>query len=222
MSSRWACYDDDFYRLPNGIERIGYDADTGRYTYRETNTGHVFECRPGERIQPPGKEAADSRGMFESSSRLPRNREGGSSISSFRDILPASAVTSASVRTEKKPSRINTLVRKATTFQRAARSFKDHPHSETAPNTASSDRTLRCAPPPADHRRVVPALPQHSSSRSRSVSPSKYRRLPDAPVIAAPKPRAGARPIFLESPSAAASLSVPSRQVTVSSKSYRN
>lgn len=32
---RWTQYDEDSYRLPEGMKRIGYDADTGRYTFQD-------------------------------------------------------------------------------------------------------------------------------------------------------------------------------------------
>jgi len=32
---RWTQYDEDDYRLPEGMERIGYDADTMRYCFRD-------------------------------------------------------------------------------------------------------------------------------------------------------------------------------------------
>ncbi|KAI0801414.1 hypothetical protein C8Q74DRAFT_489984 [Fomes fomentarius] len=31
---RWTQYDEDSYRLPQGMKRVGYDSDTGRYYYR--------------------------------------------------------------------------------------------------------------------------------------------------------------------------------------------
>ncbi|VDC06708.1 unnamed protein product [Peniophora sp. CBMAI 1063] len=31
---RWTQYDEDEYRLPSGMKRVGYDADTGRYYFR--------------------------------------------------------------------------------------------------------------------------------------------------------------------------------------------
>ncbi|KAH9486070.1 hypothetical protein JR316_0000134 [Psilocybe cubensis] len=31
---RWTQYDEDEYRLPEGVKRIGYDADSGRYLFR--------------------------------------------------------------------------------------------------------------------------------------------------------------------------------------------
>ncbi|KIK57308.1 hypothetical protein GYMLUDRAFT_768715 [Collybiopsis luxurians FD-317 M1] len=32
---RWTQYDEDDYRLPSGFTRVGYDADTGQYSYRD-------------------------------------------------------------------------------------------------------------------------------------------------------------------------------------------
>ncbi|KAK0473110.1 hypothetical protein IW261DRAFT_1553218 [Armillaria novae-zelandiae] len=34
---RWTQYDEDSYRLPEGMERIGYDSDTQTYFYRDAN-----------------------------------------------------------------------------------------------------------------------------------------------------------------------------------------
>jgi len=43
---RWADYDTDAERLPSGMTRIGYDADTQQYTYRDRG-GHIWEGPPG-------------------------------------------------------------------------------------------------------------------------------------------------------------------------------
>jgi len=34
---RWTQYDEDDYRLPEGMKRIGYDADSGRYYFRNSD-----------------------------------------------------------------------------------------------------------------------------------------------------------------------------------------
>jgi len=46
--SRWSRYDDDEYRLPDGMRRIGYDADTQVYTYQD-DEGGIWEGAPGNR-----------------------------------------------------------------------------------------------------------------------------------------------------------------------------
>lgn len=36
MSNRYTHYDSDAYRLPEGMRRVGYDADTQQYTFRDS------------------------------------------------------------------------------------------------------------------------------------------------------------------------------------------
>lgn len=47
--SRFSYYDTDEERLPEGFERVGYDADTGVYTYRDTRDGSYWEGPAGSR-----------------------------------------------------------------------------------------------------------------------------------------------------------------------------
>jgi len=39
---RWTQYDEDDYRLPEGMKRVGYDSDTGRYYFRDRD-GVLYE-----------------------------------------------------------------------------------------------------------------------------------------------------------------------------------
>ncbi|KXN85774.1 hypothetical protein AN958_10957 [Leucoagaricus sp. SymC.cos] len=43
---RWTQYDEDDYRLPEGMKRVGYDADTGRYYFRD-NDGAIWRSAEG-------------------------------------------------------------------------------------------------------------------------------------------------------------------------------
>lgn len=43
---RWSQYAEDEYRLPDGMARVGYDADTEIYTYRDAD-GSYWEGVPG-------------------------------------------------------------------------------------------------------------------------------------------------------------------------------
>ncbi|TFK84446.1 carbohydrate-binding module family 50 protein [Polyporus arcularius HHB13444] len=43
---RWTQYDEDSYRLPEGMKRVGYDADTGKYYYRDGG-GSLWEGAEG-------------------------------------------------------------------------------------------------------------------------------------------------------------------------------
>ncbi|KAH7878681.1 uncharacterized protein C8R40DRAFT_781764 [Lentinula edodes] len=44
--SRWTQYDEDSYRLPEGMERIGYDSDSGKYIFRDRD-GSVWQGPEG-------------------------------------------------------------------------------------------------------------------------------------------------------------------------------
>ncbi|KIK35905.1 hypothetical protein CY34DRAFT_811803 [Suillus luteus UH-Slu-Lm8-n1] len=46
---RWAQYDEDDYRLPEGMKRVCYDADSGRYYFRDS-AGLVYEGPVGSRF----------------------------------------------------------------------------------------------------------------------------------------------------------------------------
>ncbi|TBU26622.1 hypothetical protein BD311DRAFT_667186 [Dichomitus squalens] len=43
---RWTQYDDDSYRLPEGMKRVGYDSDTGNYYFRDQD-GSLWEGPDG-------------------------------------------------------------------------------------------------------------------------------------------------------------------------------
>ncbi|OCH92987.1 hypothetical protein OBBRIDRAFT_772415 [Obba rivulosa] len=43
---RWTQYDEDDYRLPEGMKRVGYDADTGKYYFRD-QAGTLWEGPEG-------------------------------------------------------------------------------------------------------------------------------------------------------------------------------
>jgi len=45
---RWADYEEDEHRLPEGMHRIGYDADTQVYTYQDAD-GSIWEGSEGAR-----------------------------------------------------------------------------------------------------------------------------------------------------------------------------
>jgi len=46
--TRWSQYDEDEERLPEGMRRVGYDADTQTYTYQDTD-GSYWEGPSGAR-----------------------------------------------------------------------------------------------------------------------------------------------------------------------------
>ncbi|KAJ7172981.1 hypothetical protein C8R43DRAFT_914988, partial [Mycena crocata] len=99
---RWTQYDEDSSRLPEGMERIGYDADTARYTFRDRE-GNIYLCPAHEeyglltRAQLSDHDH-DRPQMFASEqSKPPRivQAQPQASGSTFHDFLPAHLITSA-------------------------------------------------------------------------------------------------------------------------------
>ncbi|KAF7977020.1 hypothetical protein HWV62_4968 [Athelia sp. TMB] len=43
---RWTQYDEDEYRLPHGMKRVGYDADSGRYFFKDSE-GQMYQGAEG-------------------------------------------------------------------------------------------------------------------------------------------------------------------------------
>ncbi|KAF5384335.1 hypothetical protein D9615_003197 [Tricholomella constricta] len=106
---RWTQFDEDSYRLPEGMKRIGYDADTKVYTFRD-RAGTLYRGAPGADYGtltpiPSSNAAASSRpGAFASdspqqaSSDNPKER-----TSTFHDILPANRITATTSPVDKSP-----------------------------------------------------------------------------------------------------------------------
>ncbi|OAK93834.1 hypothetical protein IQ06DRAFT_298966 [Phaeosphaeriaceae sp. SRC1lsM3a] len=57
---RFTDIDEDEARLPEGMQRVGYDADTERYTFRDAD-GSLWESAPGSRygeLRPVGHQSS--------------------------------------------------------------------------------------------------------------------------------------------------------------------
>ncbi|TFK42134.1 hypothetical protein BDQ12DRAFT_353769 [Crucibulum laeve] len=74
---RWTQYDEDDYRLPEGMKRIGYDSDSGRYYFRNSG-GSVWQ----------GPEGAEF-GEMTKVSELPTSLSGSSSQRRSEDLEAA-------------------------------------------------------------------------------------------------------------------------------------
>lgn len=61
---RWTQYDEDDYRLPEGVKRVGYDADSERYYFRDRE-GLVYQG-------PEGSEFGELKLVSEISSSIPQ------------------------------------------------------------------------------------------------------------------------------------------------------
>ncbi|KAF8878105.1 hypothetical protein BD779DRAFT_1555567 [Infundibulicybe gibba] len=120
MPGRWTQFTEDSYRLPEGVTRVGYDADTSQYTFRDRQ-GKFY-------VGEPGAEYGTLRPLS-GAPRDPKNKENkalsvttsGPPAKTFQDILPPNLITSPSesleashARSEISPrSRFVASVRKA-------------------------------------------------------------------------------------------------------------
>ncbi|KZP07275.1 hypothetical protein FIBSPDRAFT_875674 [Athelia psychrophila] len=46
---KWSQYDEDSHRLPEGVIRTGYDADTKKYTFHDKATGQRYQSGARQR-----------------------------------------------------------------------------------------------------------------------------------------------------------------------------
>ncbi|KAG7445391.1 uncharacterized protein BT62DRAFT_994870 [Guyanagaster necrorhizus] len=94
---RWSQHAEDSFRLPEGFRRVGYDADTMRYTFTDKN-GKLYQSAPGEEygtLTPVTVSASTNRPGAFSDGKNPKVESTGSP-STFQELLPPSAITSAS------------------------------------------------------------------------------------------------------------------------------
>jgi len=105
MMDRWTQYDQDSYRLPQGLIRIGYDDQSQRHFFRDTNSGRIYQGEPraefGGVLTPtvPFDEESMVWGKPGRSTtrNLPTNLDTTSPPpKSFSDILPPSLIASSS------------------------------------------------------------------------------------------------------------------------------
>ncbi|KAJ7216452.1 hypothetical protein GGX14DRAFT_496109 [Mycena pura] len=106
---RWTQYDEDPYRLPEGVQRVAYDADTARYTFRDDQgnmyLGPAHEqygtlTLVGKSRPPSDTTSADRPQAFASGKSRPDLSVAVSGPpgdgSTFHDLVPAHLIASAS------------------------------------------------------------------------------------------------------------------------------
>ncbi|KAJ6622785.1 hypothetical protein B0H10DRAFT_1909875 [Mycena sp. CBHHK59/15] len=102
---RWTQFDEDSYRLPEGMKRVAYDADTSQYTFRDRE-GNMFIGPVGADygvLTPMNKsgpsESADRPDAFATGQYKPKPNlsvQVQDSGSTFHDFLPPHLITSPS------------------------------------------------------------------------------------------------------------------------------
>ncbi|KIK07097.1 hypothetical protein K443DRAFT_88029 [Laccaria amethystina LaAM-08-1] len=110
---RWTQYDEDEARLPEGMQRIGYDADSSRYTFRDKE-GNIYQSAPRAEygiltpVSDPVAEVLKSRPQAFATNGKQKSRSHSLSPvdqppKTFHDFLPPNTLTSASSSESKKP-----------------------------------------------------------------------------------------------------------------------
>ncbi|KAK0205212.1 hypothetical protein DFS33DRAFT_1326657 [Desarmillaria ectypa] len=97
--THWSQYNEDSYRLPEGFRRIGYDADTMRYTFSDKR-GKLYQSAPGEDYGTltPVISASTSRpeAFYSDRKKTKVSVSTNPAVKTFHDFLPSSAITSPS------------------------------------------------------------------------------------------------------------------------------
>jgi hypothetical protein len=110
---RWSQYEEDSYLLPEGFTRIAYDADTGRYTFRD-RAGHIYVAAPGEPMKRLDRHSSStSRPLFDTDKpRVRRSSDPGPPPQTFQEILPSDLISSAPPPPRTGPSKFIRAVRR--------------------------------------------------------------------------------------------------------------
>lgn len=115
MSTKWTAKDEDPARLPEGMKRVGYDADTSRYTFKDRK-GTLYVGESGSEyghlkpVEDPTKKVERERPQafndLEGNERLiphsPR-MPGEAAPMSFHDMIPSNMITSPTTLPDEKP-----------------------------------------------------------------------------------------------------------------------
>ncbi|KAF8835908.1 hypothetical protein BDN67DRAFT_974803 [Paxillus ammoniavirescens] len=95
---RFSQFNEDSYRLPEGMKRIAYDADSQRYTFRD-RSGQLFQSAPGEeygKLKHVSAPLAPRRSVTITERHDPALRQWSKKpAKTFEDILPSDYITSA-------------------------------------------------------------------------------------------------------------------------------
>ncbi|PFH53483.1 hypothetical protein AMATHDRAFT_1143 [Amanita thiersii Skay4041] len=114
---RWTQCEEDSSRLPEGMVRVAYDADTMRYTFRDMRSGQLYRSAPGEafgtlypvteQLSRPNAFAPDGPDNHRSHSTAQNP------FTTFHDILPAHSITTSPTKAH--PSKLPSRLRSNTT-----------------------------------------------------------------------------------------------------------
>ncbi|KAJ7628695.1 hypothetical protein FB45DRAFT_919027 [Roridomyces roridus] len=193
---RWTQYDEDSYRLPEGMVRTGYDADTGRYIFKDSEGTYVGSpgCRYGP-VYPVNAPRARSNRVAAPKSAPKEEEEERPQKSRRRATLGDGNITDA----------LKSLRRSLTTA-RSRMPWRRGQIDDEEPIIVSRPSSCPPSPPPKSPRlatlpiRQKAKIPSRKRSASLSAVPNnprtqgRSRRTASEHVQPTPTPSRGVRP----------------------------
>lgn len=167
--SRWSRYDSDDYRLPEGMKRVGYDADSQKYTYQDSD-GSYWEG-------PAGAHYGTLR-RGNSSCTLISLESTPLTISSVREASP---LPSATIDSDSDSDTNSTYVESLPAYQPRHERFTNFDQLDQNTHSSDSDSVdKKSASSPLSRR-----LSRHYSRRTSRSGHKKSRRGGDGGEVAA-------------------------------------
>ncbi|KAF8638375.1 hypothetical protein AX16_010522 [Volvariella volvacea WC 439] len=108
---RWTQYEEDAHRLPHGMKRVGYDADTRVYTFQDRD-GRYYHSAPGEEygiLRPVRGVVVTRPGAFDTGRPPKLNVNTKDATKTFQEFLPADVITSPSTSIETRHERSQSM-----------------------------------------------------------------------------------------------------------------
>lgn len=179
---RWSQYDSDEHRLPEGLVRIAYDADTRVHTFRDTSSGKLYRSTPGNAygtLYPvPDHLPSRPQAFAPEGGHHSRHRPRAAPETTFHDILPAHAITTSPPKGGSRSAK--TLQRSQSTRVPSSSSHFNnslHSRSKSVSNRTAQDRGQQG---PYQHKRANTTTGTKSGFSLTSVFRSLSRSLTSA------------------------------------------
>ncbi|KDQ06834.1 carbohydrate-binding module family 50 protein [Botryobasidium botryosum FD-172 SS1] len=95
---RWTQYDEDDHRLPEGMKRVGYDADTQQYTFKDQD-GSLWVGREGQEFGEMTKVSEGHTDSADLEASGPSRADGYGPLATEEGQLPPDSLSRSSYRT---------------------------------------------------------------------------------------------------------------------------
>lgn len=150
-SKRFTQDNEDATRLPEHMVRVGYDADTSQYTFRDSHDGTLYTSEPGSEygtLHPvaPSNTTSRPQAFEEIDPESPPSHEDLNAPKTFQEFLPPSLMTSPSAGVDQAPKRNGVgskLFRRSTLSPNANSTFNETRANGSAQPSATGGHASR-------------------------------------------------------------------------------